>query len=89
MLDVKTQIDIANEVGIRQGNNQHTTNGLTQEDIANELNISTKDLQRYKKLTALIPELQDLCSKINLPYNTQLRQICQTPLLLLVLNLQN
>ena len=53
---------------IKNGNNQHTTNGLTQEDIANELNISTKDLQRYKKLTTLIPELQDLCSKINLPY---------------------
>ena len=78
MSSLKSQEDIANEIGIRQGNNQHTTNGLTQEDIANELNISTKDLQRYKKLTTLIPELQNLCSKINLPYNTQLRQICQT-----------
>ena len=29
--------------GIKNGNNQHTTNGLTQEDIANELNISTKE----------------------------------------------
>ena len=45
---------------IKNGNNQHTTNGLTQEDIANELNISTKDLQRYKKLTTLIPELQEM-----------------------------
>ena len=36
MLDVKTQKDVANEIGIRQGNNQHSSNGtnLTQEELA-------------------------------------------------------
>ena len=51
---------------IKNGNNQHTTNGLTQEDIANELNISTKDLQRYKKLTTLIPELQEMVDNLQI-----------------------
>ena len=33
---------------------------VKQEDLANELNITQKQLQRYKALTNLIPELQDL-----------------------------
>lgn len=40
----------------------NATNGLnkTQSDIADMLGISTKGVQRYKKLTTLIPELQDM-----------------------------
>ncbi|ASR47680.1 hypothetical protein B4V02_13845 [Paenibacillus kribbensis] len=32
----------------------------TQEDIANDLNITTQQLRNYKKLFTLIPELQDM-----------------------------
>ncbi|MET3210069.1 UNVERIFIED_CONTAM: uncharacterized protein YkuJ [Paenibacillus sp. PvR008] len=32
----------------------------TQEDIANDLNITTQQLRNYKKLLTLIPELQDM-----------------------------
>lgn len=41
---------------------KNTTNGLnkTQSDIAEELNIDVKSYQRYKKLTTLIPELQEM-----------------------------
>ena len=63
--------------GIKQGNNQHTTNGGIQEDIANELNISTKDLQRYKKLTTLIPELQEMVDDGNLTTSVASRIICE------------
>jgi ParB/RepB/Spo0J family partition protein len=62
---------------IKNGNNQHTTNGLTQEDIANELNISTKDLQRYKKLTTLIPELQEMVDRGNLTTSVASRIIAR------------
>ena len=60
--------------GIRQGSaggngsNQYSKKELegdnlaqaTQSDLANELKISQKQLQDYKKLTALIPELQQM-----------------------------
>lgn len=50
---------------IRQGNNQHSSlsnnfTSTTQSNIANELNISRQQLQNYKKLTKLIPELQQM-----------------------------
>lgn len=61
--------------GVRQGSaggngiNQYNKNLLdgdnlpeanTQSDIAEELNVSQRQLRDYKKLTNLIPELQDL-----------------------------
>ena len=53
--------------GIQHGNNQHGErigNGfqssLTQEDLANELGITVKTLQNYKKLAEMIPELQEV-----------------------------
>lgn len=51
--------------GIRKGNNQFK-NSLqdnltsTQSDLASEINISRQQLQDYKKLTTLIPELQTM-----------------------------
>lgn len=50
--------------GIRQGSagQSHTDNlnGKTQSDLAKQLNISQQQLQDYKKLTTLIPELQSM-----------------------------
>ena len=49
--------------GVKHGGDKSkTTNGRvgTQEQIADMLGMTTKDIQRYKKLTTLIPELQDL-----------------------------
>jgi len=50
--------------GIRQGNNQHTNNvgfQKTQKDVADEMGIDNMESYRnYKKLTTLIPELQDM-----------------------------
>ncbi|ACO83869.1 hypothetical protein [Clostridium botulinum] len=50
--------------GIRQGSagSSHTDNlnGKTQKDLANQLDISQQQLQDYKKLNELIPELQSL-----------------------------
>ena len=48
--------------GIKNGGDRKT-NGRTeknQSDIADELNIDVKSYQRYKKLTTLIPELQEM-----------------------------
>lgn len=52
--------------GIKNGNNQHTEKSLahneqplTQEDLAKQLEISKAQMNRYKSLTELIPELQD------------------------------
>lgn len=43
---------------IPKGNNfPHQT---TQQDIANKLGITVKTLRNYKKLTEMIPELEDL-----------------------------
>ena len=48
------------------GNNQYVkvetlqTNSPSQKDLADRLNITQNQLQRYKALTKLIPELQDL-----------------------------
>jgi RPA family protein len=66
--------------GIKKGNNQYSEDGrnaTTQKDIANELNISTKDLQRYKKLTTLIPELQEMVDDGNLTTSVASRIICE------------
>lgn len=55
--------------GVRQGSNNekgiiigdtNNFNDVTQKDIAEDLNISQQQLQNYKQLTNLIPELQDL-----------------------------
>ena len=51
--------------GIKNGNNQHTervghnVQGKTQDDLAEELEMSKRQMSRYKSLTDLIPELQD------------------------------
>ncbi|WP_315114509.1 hypothetical protein [uncultured Clostridium sp.] len=50
--------------GIKHGGagSSHTDNlnGKTQKDLANQLDISQQQLQDYKKLNDLIPELQSL-----------------------------
>ena len=50
--------------GISKGNNQHTNNvgfQKTQKDVADEMGIDNMESYRnYKKLTTLIPELQDM-----------------------------
>ncbi len=51
--------------GIKHGNNQHQDSDIvgiinTQEDLAQQLGISVDSLSNYKKLTTLIPELQDM-----------------------------
>lgn len=49
--------------GISKGNNQHISlpnNSVSsQDDLAKELGVSVDTLQNYKKLTELVPELQD------------------------------
>ena len=51
--------------GIQHGNNQHTersghnVNSKSQDDLAEELEMSKRQMARYKSLTDLIPELQD------------------------------
>ena len=49
--------------GVKRGNNQSTSpldNSKTQEELANNLDVSLSEYHRYKKLTTLIPELQSL-----------------------------
>lgn len=48
--------------GIYKGNHQNVKqdNLTSQSDLAEELNISRQQLQDYKKLTNLIPELQQM-----------------------------
>lgn len=50
--------------GIQHGgdrkSNKDNLNLLTQKNLASDLKISQQQLQDYKKLTNLIPELQDL-----------------------------
>ena len=52
--------------GIMRGNNQHKDVGSptskTQKDLADEIGINKDTLVNYKKLTKLIPELQELTS---------------------------
>ena len=61
--------------GVRQGsNNPKGTNvgdtplvgDVSQSDIANKLNTDMESYRRYKKLTTLIPELQDMVDSGNL-----------------------
>lgn len=42
----------------------------TQEDIANDMNITAQQLRNYKKLLTLIPELQDMIEDQNLKSNS-------------------
>lgn len=50
--------------GIKKGNNQHSlqhnVTSTSQADMAKELHMTRQQLQRYKKLLNLIPELQDM-----------------------------
>lgn len=50
--------------GIQKGNNQHSLRDnlvtKTQHELAEEMGIKEKQLQEYKKLTTLIPELKQL-----------------------------
>lgn len=50
--------------GISKGNNQHSSlpnNSVSsQEYLAKEIGISVDTLQNYKKLTEMIPELEEL-----------------------------
>ena len=64
--------------GIKQGNNQHnedTTNGLTQEDLAQKLGINLKTLQRAKSLANLSPEIQQLIEQGTISASTAARVI--------------
>ena len=53
--------------GVKNGNNQHTRaselssdpHKKTQSDLAEDFNMSTRQLRKYKSLTDLIPELQE------------------------------
>ena len=50
--------------GIKQGNNQRTSNNFksskTQEELTKELGITVQSINNYKKLTEMIPELEEL-----------------------------
>lgn len=51
--------------GIYKGNHQkvkqhNVTQAYSQEDMAKDLHMTRQQLQRYKKLLNLIPELQDM-----------------------------
>ena len=58
-------VELERIYGIKNGNNQHTESlshnekPTTQNDLAKQLDISKAQLNRYKSLTDLIPELQD------------------------------
>ena len=54
--------------GIRQGNNQHSSNGtnLTQEELAQKIGIDLTTYKRDKKILELIPELQEMVGSGNL-----------------------
>src|SRR5574344_1009261 len=57
-------IELERIKGIKNGgdrkSDEHNVNVITQQDLANELQMTQQQLGRYKKLTTLIPELQDL-----------------------------
>lgn len=63
-LKMKRIIDELERIyGVQRGRPElNKTNGrnYSQENIATQLGISVKDLQRYKKLSDLIPELQEM-----------------------------
>jgi len=60
--------------GIRQGGNRKSKERnldlKSQSDLANDLGFSQKQLQDYKKLTTLIPELQNLIQNGSLSATT-------------------
>lgn len=46
--------------GDRKSNQNNLGLNRTQQDVANDLNVTTEQLRNYKKLLSLIPELQDM-----------------------------
>lgn len=63
----KCIVELERIYGIEHGNNQQENRSSqnaksikTQEGLANDIGISVSQLQRYKQLLKLIPELQDL-----------------------------
>lgn len=60
-------IELEKIYGIKRGNNQTSLQdnlaSKTQSDLADQFGISKQQLQDYKKLLSLIPELQDLVEK--------------------------
>ena len=61
--------------GIQNGNNQYTRipnnsePSLTQKQLADNYNISVDTLNNYKKLTEMIPELEELVDTGSMPKN--------------------
>jgi hypothetical protein len=57
--------------GVKNGNNQWVTQVAegtkSQSDIAEQLGMSVDTLNRYEKLTTLIPEIQDMVQDDKLP----------------------
>lgn len=59
-------VELERFYGIKNGNNQHDRVGnsfapsKTQNELADELGLEVRTMQNYKKLTTLIPELEDL-----------------------------
>ena len=62
--------------GVRQGSagssDQKIFGGVTQEQIAKELGVSTQTIRNLKKLNTLSPELQELISDGTVKYTTAL-----------------
>lgn len=50
----------SNEKGTLIGHQDNLNDGITQSELANQLKISQQQLGDYKKLTTLIPELQQM-----------------------------
>lgn len=67
-------VELERIYGIYNGNHKNkdtdNLNPKTQSDLANDLGISQQQLQDYKKLTTLIPELQDLVESNKLKSTT-------------------
>ena len=55
----------ANKKGVVVGD-RTMCNDVSQEDIANQLGMDTRSYANYKKLTTLIPELQELSLEGNI-----------------------
>jgi hypothetical protein len=78
----KCAVELERIYGITKGSksfqgNQHVevernnfASAKTQDDVAQDLNITTRQLQNYKKLLSLIPELQDMVEDDNLKTTT-------------------
>lgn len=64
---------------VKKGNNQHVNNvqNLTQSDIADKIGIDERSYANYKKLTTLIPELQEMVDSGNLTTSVASRIIAR------------